>query len=112
VTTPFSQASVEGVFRTLGVISPQTSGGTTYTFVSWSDGGAATHEVATPVSDTTYTATFQAGQTTTVFSDGFETNLGWVVNPAGSDNATTGLWQRGDPQATSSVPAPAEASTA
>jgi glucose/arabinose dehydrogenase len=102
VTTPFSQASVEGVFRTLGVISPQTSGGTSYTFVSWSDGGAATHEVATPVNDTTYTATFQAGPTTTVFSDGFETNLGWVVNPAGSDNATTGLWQRGDPQATSS----------
>jgi glucose/arabinose dehydrogenase len=101
-TTPFSEDSVEGVFRTLGVVSPQTSGGTTFTFVSWSDAGAATHEVRTPVADTTYTATFQAAPVTTVFSDSFSTNLGWVTNRTGTDTATTGQWQRGDPQATTS----------
>jgi hypothetical protein len=37
-----------------------------------------------------------------VFSDNFETNLGWTRNPAGTDTATTGLWERGDPQSTSS----------
>jgi hypothetical protein len=37
-----------------------------------------------------------------VFSDNFETNLGWTRNPASTDNATTGLWERGDPQSTSS----------
>jgi carboxypeptidase T len=38
-----------------------------------------------------------------VFSDNFETNLGWTRNPAGTDNATAGLWERGDPQSTSSA---------
>jgi subtilisin family serine protease len=42
------------------------------------------------------------GGSVTVFSDGFETNTGWVVNPNGTDNATTGIWQRGDPDQTSS----------
>ena len=51
---------VVGIQRTLGAVSPQTSGGTTYAFQSWSDGGAATHTIATPRRDTTYTATFTA----------------------------------------------------
>ena len=38
----------------------------------------------------------------TVFSDNFETSQGWVTNPNGTDNATTGAWERGDPEATSS----------
>ncbi len=35
---------------------------------------------------------------TTVFSDDFETNKGWLVNAA--DTATAGRWERGDPAAT------------
>jgi subtilisin family serine protease len=42
------------------------------------------------------------GGSTTVFSDGFETATGWTTNPSGTDTATTGAWQRGTPQATSS----------
>jgi Zn-dependent metalloprotease len=38
----------------------------------------------------------------TVFFDNFETNLGWVTNPSGTDTATTGQWERGDPQDTNS----------
>ncbi|MEA2564620.1 MAG: hypothetical protein QOH06_6124 [Acidobacteriota bacterium] len=38
----------------------------------------------------------------TVFSDTFETSLGWTVNPLATDTATTGLWERGDPAATTS----------
>jgi hypothetical protein len=38
----------------------------------------------------------------TVFSDDFETSLGWTVNPLGTDTATLGLWERGDPAATTS----------
>jgi hypothetical protein len=37
-----------------------------------------------------------------LFFDNFETNLGWTVNPNGTDTATTGQWERGDPAATSS----------
>jgi hypothetical protein len=38
----------------------------------------------------------------TVFFDNFETSLGWTTNPAGTDTATTGQWERGIPQATNS----------
>lgn len=38
----------------------------------------------------------------TVFEDTFETNMGWTANPSGTDTATSGQWERGDPQATSS----------
>lgn len=38
----------------------------------------------------------------TVFTDDFETAKGWTTNAAGTDTATTGTWQRGDPAATSS----------
>ncbi|HZM80074.1 MAG TPA: M14 family metallopeptidase, partial [Candidatus Limnocylindrales bacterium] len=39
---------------------------------------------------------------TTVYSDNFETATGWTTNPNGTDTATTGLWERGDPEATNS----------
>ncbi|HCT78224.1 MAG TPA: zinc carboxypeptidase [Micromonosporaceae bacterium] len=39
---------------------------------------------------------------TTVWSDTFETATGWTVNPNGTDTATTGQWERGDPEATTS----------
>ena len=39
---------------------------------------------------------------TTVYSDNFETATGWVRNAQGTDTATTGLWERGDPAATTS----------
>ncbi|MGH3712904.1 MAG: proprotein convertase P-domain-containing protein [Micromonosporaceae bacterium] len=38
-----------------------------------------------------------------VFSDTFETDKGWTVNPSGSDTATTGTWERGDPEQTTST---------
>ena len=59
LATPASITSVEGMQRTLGVVSPQTVGGVTYEFVSWSDGGAQTHTIITPTDDVTYTATFR-----------------------------------------------------
>lgn len=39
---------------------------------------------------------------TVVFSDDFETSLGRVTNPNGTDTATTGMWERGNPEATDS----------
>ncbi|MEU8317806.1 M14 family zinc carboxypeptidase [Nonomuraea sp. NPDC048881] len=38
----------------------------------------------------------------TVWSDTFETATGWTANPSGADTATTGAWERGDPEATTS----------
>ncbi len=41
-----------------------------------------------------------------VFVDDFESNLGWIINPDGSDTATTGQWEVGDPQPTFSDSTP------
>jgi len=38
----------------------------------------------------------------TLFSDDFETAKGWTTNAGGTDTATAGAWERGDPAATSS----------
>ncbi|WP_043635096.1 M14 family zinc carboxypeptidase [Nonomuraea candida] len=38
----------------------------------------------------------------TVYSDDFETATGWTANPGGTDTATAGQWERGDPAATTS----------
>jgi aminopeptidase S len=38
----------------------------------------------------------------TVYSDTFETATGWTVNAAGTDTATSGLFERADPAATTS----------
>jgi hypothetical protein len=39
---------------------------------------------------------------TTVWEDTFETALGWTTNPNGTDTATTGQWERGNPEDTNS----------
>ena len=36
-----------------------------------------------------------------VFFDDFESDRGWVVDPDNNDNATTGIWERGNPEGTS-----------
>ncbi|HKQ72659.1 MAG TPA: PQQ-dependent sugar dehydrogenase [Blastocatellia bacterium] len=59
VTTPHTFVGVAGVIRSIGAISPQSAGGQTYSFQSWSDGGAIVHEITTPAINTTYTATFE-----------------------------------------------------
>ena len=62
-------------------------------------GGAAS---TTPTNGFNVPASCQGGGGTTVFSDTFETALGWTTNPNGTDTATTGQWERGDPEATDS----------
>jgi extracellular elastinolytic metalloproteinase len=39
---------------------------------------------------------------TTIFSDDFETDRGWTPNPNNTDTATTGRWQRANPEDTNS----------
>jgi hypothetical protein len=59
--TPYTTLAVENMQFPIGAPSPQTSGGTTYTFTSWSDGGAMDHNITIPLNDVTYTATFNPG---------------------------------------------------
>ncbi|GDY20392.1 hypothetical protein LBMAG56_17370 [Verrucomicrobiota bacterium] len=59
VTAPFTFVGVAGVTRTLSV-DAQVSGSTVYEFISWSDGGTATHNISTPATNQTYTAMLRA----------------------------------------------------
>lgn len=56
-TSPRSFAWLPGSSHTIGVASPQGTGGSRYTWTSWSDGGAQFHSVS-PNADITYTASF------------------------------------------------------
>ncbi|MGH3126780.1 MAG: PQQ-dependent sugar dehydrogenase [Gaiellaceae bacterium] len=57
-TAPFSRTVIEGSTNSVSAPSPQTVSGTTYGFVSWSNGGSATHTLTANAS-ATYTATYQ-----------------------------------------------------
>jgi PKD repeat protein len=56
-TTPFTTTVIEGSLNSITAPSPQTLGGTSYSFRSWSDGGAAAHST-TASADKTLTATY------------------------------------------------------
>lgn len=86
VSAPVTVTGVVGIERDLGAPATQDANGRRYQFASWSDGGAATHTVSTPASDTTYTATY--------------TDLGPVANnppsvaltaPANNSSGTAGV---------------------
>jgi glucose/arabinose dehydrogenase/PKD repeat protein len=55
--TPFDRTAILGSTLSLSAPSPQASGGTTYEFVSWSDGGAPTHNIVANAA--TYRATYE-----------------------------------------------------
>ncbi len=59
VTPPRTVEGVVGFLRSLGAPDPQVrANGHTYRWLAWSDGGGREHEIATPPTLTTYTATF------------------------------------------------------
>jgi glucose/arabinose dehydrogenase len=58
-TAPFSMLAVVGMRRSIDAPTRQTVNGTTYQFRSWSDGGAATHNITVPAVNTTYAATYR-----------------------------------------------------
>jgi PKD repeat protein len=55
----FTRTVIIGSTNTISAVTPQTKGSKTYTFSSWSDGGAQTHTITAPASATTYTARFR-----------------------------------------------------
>jgi glucose/arabinose dehydrogenase len=56
----FTRTVIVGSTNTISAVSPQSKGKRTYTFVSWSDGGAQTHSIVAPATGTTYTARFRS----------------------------------------------------
>jgi uncharacterized repeat protein (TIGR01451 family) len=58
-TTPFTREVIEGSNNTISAESTQTLNGTTYGWVSWSDGGAQSHNIVANAA-ATYTAAYEA----------------------------------------------------
>jgi hypothetical protein len=93
VVTPFSATVIVGSTNSVSASSPQTFGGTSYSFSNWSDGGAATHNLVAPASAATYTATYTAApppppSTGLVAAYGFEEGAGTSVgDSSGTGNA-------------------------
>lgn len=62
--------------------------------------------VTTTTTAPTTTTTTTAPSGGSVFFDDFETDRGWTVDPHDTDSATTGAWERGDPEPTASSGGP------
>jgi glucose/arabinose dehydrogenase len=56
--SPFGRRFIVGAEVALSAPTPQTLAGTSYAFASWSDGGARSHTIKAPSSNSTYTARF------------------------------------------------------
>jgi glucose/arabinose dehydrogenase len=57
-TASFTRTVIVGSTNTVSAITPQRKGNKTYTFGTWSDGGAQTHNITAPATAATYTARF------------------------------------------------------
>ena len=64
-TAPFSRTVIVGSSNSVNAVSPQIVGSTSYTFNSWSDGQPLLHQITAPATPATYTANYDAGQSTT-----------------------------------------------
>jgi uncharacterized repeat protein (TIGR01451 family) len=58
--TPFTRTVIVGSSNSLAAPLTQNSNGLIYDFASWSDGGAAAHQIVTPAQPTTYRAVYRA----------------------------------------------------
>jgi glucose/arabinose dehydrogenase len=61
---PYSITRVVGLSIDIGVPSPQTIESVSYQFANWSDGGAPTHTIVVPPTNTTYTANLTSANPT------------------------------------------------
>jgi glucose/arabinose dehydrogenase/PKD repeat protein len=79
---PFTKTVIVGSHQTITAATPQLLNNAWQEFSSWSDGGAATHDLVAPGAATTYTATYKpaAASPGLVLAYGFEETSGTVAN--------------------------------
>jgi glucose/arabinose dehydrogenase len=99
---PFTRTVIVGSNNSVSAPSPQSLGGVGYSFQSWSDGGAASHNLIAPAAATTYTATYQqvpAGCASTQWRASYFANRTLSGSPAGErcEAAVDYNWGSGGP---------------
>jgi glucose/arabinose dehydrogenase len=79
--TPFTRTLIKNAVTSISATTPQSVGGTTYNFGSWSDGGAQSHNV-TITGPTTYSASYSGTATTstTAFPTGVVFDSGGLLS--------------------------------
>ncbi|HEY6707696.1 MAG TPA: PKD domain-containing protein, partial [Actinomycetota bacterium] len=58
-TATFTRTVIVGSRNSISAITPQTKSGKSYSFQSWSDGGAQTHDIVAPTAAATWTARYR-----------------------------------------------------
>jgi len=76
-TAPLNESWQVGSNHTIATSSPQGASGTRYTWTSWSDSGAISHQITVPSSAATYTANFSTSYLLTT-----------AANPSGGGTVT------------------------
>lgn len=96
--TPVTLTSWEGHAVAVDA-PPQSDAGGSWSFRSWSDGGAAAHTIVTPAAATTYTATYAQTPAGLVAAYSFDAGSGTTaVDSSGNGNAGTlsgAAWSQG-----------------
>ncbi len=82
--TPFTHTAIVGSTQSITAPSPQSLSGTPYEFVSWSDGGARTHD-AVVNGPTTFSATFHAASASTATVSDFQFQPKNIFPPIGGE---------------------------
>ncbi len=101
-TGPFQGAPMTASGNTYtGTLPAAPCGSTVDYYVTIDSTGGVVYTVPLGAPGTTYTA--DVLETTTPFADDMETDTGWTVGAPG-DTATTGIWERADPQGTAAQP--------
>ena len=98
--TPFTRTVIQGSTNSVSAVSPQNHGSLTYTFASWSDGGAQTHLITAPTSATTYTATYAGPASAIGFrarvNNRYVTAESAGAKPLIANRTWLGLWEQFD----------------
>ncbi len=95
--TPFVRTVIVKSSNSISASTPQTLGGKTYTFSSWSDGGAATHNVVAPLAAATYTATYAAPATGTAPTNTSLPTLSGSARAGRTLSTSNGTWMGTQP---------------
>ncbi len=101
-TGPFQSAPMTNAGDTYtGTLPAAPCGSTIDYYVTIDATTGATYTVPLGAPDSPYSA--DVLELTTAFNDDMETDTGWTVGAPG-DSATTGIWERADPQGTAAQP--------
>lgn len=93
--------SFDGTDYDVALATPACGETLEYYFEATTDDGVT---ITLPADAPTTVFTTESAIQTTTFDDDYESDTGWAIDADGDDTATTGIWERAVPQATTAQP--------